>query len=266
MSAQQPLAPDEPVYLSPRYLAASPPTEHRQHLESFARTHAWSLASDTYVSTATSPCERIIIRHDRTAEGLGLHLTITARTGPDAPARWQADVAGAAPVEILAALTAAVARGLEADADHLVYGIGTEPEMLELYVDERWELSQGLGLVGIQAVDGLAAMIGRPSGTDAPPLQEDDSIAWHVFAATPAAGPLWGISFTYEAPTFIVNTVLNETLAPEPLVRPAALAQHPELARLVTARRVRPTAGEPPRSGPGLPPRAPGSPHQPRTR
>ncbi|MGW1974199.1 DUF317 domain-containing protein [Streptomyces sp. NPDC001889] len=268
MSAQQPLAPDEPVHFSPRYLAASPPDLHRQHLVAFAQDHAWPLATYPYAVTATSPCERITIRHSRAEEGRGPHLTITARTGHGAPERWRADIAGATPVEFLASLTETVARGLEADADHLIYGIGggTEPDMIELHVDERWELADGLGLVGIQSVDGLAAMMGRPPGSDGPLLQGDEDIVWHIFAVTPELGPLWGISFTQEAPPFVVNAVLNDTLSPEPLVRPAALAQHPDLAHLVTTRRIRPPSDRSPRSGPGLPPHMPGSAQQPHTR
>ncbi|MEU3599298.1 DUF317 domain-containing protein [Streptomyces sp. NPDC006798] len=256
------------MHFSPRYLAASPPTLHRQHLVAFAQEHQWPLAVHPYAVSATSPCDRITIRHSRAEEGLGPHLTVTARTGPGAPERWRADVGGATPVEFLASLTSAVARGLEADADHLIYGIagGTEPDMVELHVDARWELADRLGLVAFQSVDGLAAIVGRPPGTGAPPLEGDEDILWHVFAATPDLGPMWGISFTQEAPPFVVNAVLNNTLSPEPLVRPAALAQHPDLAHLVTARPVRPPADRSPRSGPGLPPPMPGPAQQPHTR
>ncbi|WP_329025779.1 DUF317 domain-containing protein [Streptomyces sp. NBC_00690] len=268
MSVQKPLDPSEPVHLSPRYLAASPPAEHRQHVVDLAQAHGWSLDTGPYTSTATSPCEKITIRHDRAAEGLGPHLTISARTGPGAPDRWRADVAGATPVEFLTSLTATIAHGLQADADHLIYGIGDggEPDLFELHLDERWEMTDGLGLVGFQSVDGLAALMGRPPGSGGPPLQGDENIVWHAFAVTPALGPMWGISFTYETPPFVVNAVLNQVLSPEPLVRPAALARHPDLAHLVTAHPITPAAGQPPRSGPGLPPQMPGSPHQPRTR
>ncbi|MFI1890231.1 DUF317 domain-containing protein [Streptomyces jumonjinensis] len=246
-------------------MAASPLSDHRDHLEALTGSTGWTLTTDGTTATVTSPCERIVLRHDQAAEGWGPHLVITAHTGPGAPARWQADITGNAPVELLSALTATITTALETDPDHLVYDIAAAPEpLIGLAVSaEHWEFVNELGLVGLQATDGLAAAVSRPPDSPAAPLRDDPDIAWHVFAVHPA-GPLWGVSFTQGAPMFVVASALEQTLSPEPLVRPADIARHPAFAPLITARPLPVT--RPGQTTAGLPPHSPGSAHNPRTR
>ncbi|MGW4200327.1 DUF317 domain-containing protein [Streptomyces sp. NPDC004726] len=249
--------------VSPRYMAASPLSDHRDHLVALAGSTGWTLTTDGATATVTSPCERIVLRHDQAAEGWGPHLVITAHTGPSAPARWRADIAGNTPVEFVAALTTTITTALAADPDHLVYGIAAEPEPLTtLFTDDRWEFVDDQGLIGLQATDGLAAALNRPPDSPAPSLQGDDAIEWHLFAMHPA-GPLWGVSFTRNVPQFVVASALEQTLSPEPLVRPAGIARHPAFAPLITARPLPTTR---PGHTTGLPTHPPGPANSPRTR
>jgi hypothetical protein len=243
--------------VSPRYLAASPLSDHRDHLDTIAATTGWTLTTEGQTATVASPCERIVLRHDQATAGFGPHLVITAHTEPGAPARWRADIGGNTPVEFVAALTTTITTALATDPDHLVYDIAAAPEpLIELAVsDEHWGFVDDEGLVGFQATDGLAAALSRAPDAPGPPLQNDPDIAWHLFAIHPA-GSLWGVSFTHGVPQFVVASALEQTLSPEPLVRPAGIARHPAFAPLITARRL-PTA-PPAQKTTGLPPQAPG--------
>ncbi|MFI6289339.1 hypothetical protein ACIBCM_32120 [Streptomyces sp. NPDC051018] len=243
--------------VSPRYLAASPLSEHRDHLDTLAASTGWTLTTDGPTATVTSPCERIVLRHDRAAEGWGPHLVITAHTGPGAPARWRADIAGNTPVEFLATLTSTITTALATDPDHLVYDIAATPEpIIGLAVsDEHWGFVDDQGLVGLQATDGLAAVLSRAPDAPGPPLQDDPGIGWHLFAIHPA-GSLWGVSFTHGVPVFVVASALEQTLSPEPLIRPAGIARHPAFAPLITARPL--PAARPGQTTTGLPPQPPG--------
>ncbi|MFE4664541.1 DUF317 domain-containing protein [Streptomyces sp. NPDC056716] len=256
--------PDPLFEVSPRYLAASPLSDHHAHLAALADSHTWALTTDNQTATVTSPCGRIILRHDHAAEGWRPHLVITAHTGPGAPARWRADIAGNVPVELLSALTTTITTALEHDPDHLVYDIAAEPEgMIALpFTGDRWEVLDNWGLAGLHSHDGLAAILNRPQDSLGPPLQEDPDVAWHLLAAHPA-GPLWAVSFTHAVPTFVVASVLEQTLSPEPVVRPAGIALHPAFAPLMTARPL--TTTQPART-PGVPPSPPGTARSPRAR
>ncbi|GAA2254829.1 hypothetical protein GCM10010232_50060 [Streptomyces amakusaensis] len=243
--------------VSPRYLAASPLSDHRDHLDALAASTGWTLTAKGSTATVTSPCERIVLRHDTAAEGWGPHLVITARTGPGAPARWRADIAGNTPVELVTALTSTITTALETDPDHLVYDIAATPEpmiMLEAS-DEHWEFVSDQGLGGFQATDGLAAVLSRAPDSPEPPLRNDPDVAWHLAAVHPA-GSLWDVSFTQGVPVFVVASALEQTLSPEPLIRPAGIALHPAFAPLITARPL--PATRPARTATGLPPQSPG--------
>ncbi|MEV5878063.1 DUF317 domain-containing protein [Streptomyces sp. NPDC052101] len=256
------------VLLSPRYLAASFPDEHHALLPVFAKRSGWSAHTGDASFTVTSPCERVTIRHDRTAEGDGPHLVITARTDKDAPERWRADVAGLVPVEFVASLISTVATGLKADPDHAIYGIGTEPELIELHVDPgHWDYIEDLGLAGFQSHDGHAAILGRPPGSLGPPLQDDEAIIWHLGAYPDDLGPLWAVSFTEKTPPFVVNAVLAQTLSTAAIRRPANSVLPEALAPLMSARWVPPSPRHPtvqPGPGHGLP-GGPGISRSPRT-
>ncbi|WP_234333649.1 DUF317 domain-containing protein [Streptomyces viridochromogenes] len=217
--------------------------------------------------TASSPCERITIRHDRAAEGHGPHLVMTARTEKDAPERWRADVAGNAPVEFVASLIRTVASELEADPDHVIYGIGTEPDLIELYVNPNcWNYVEEFGLAGFQSRDGHAAVLGRPPGSSAPPLLGDETIIWQLCAVPDELEPLWDVSFTEKSPPFVVNAVLDQTLSTEPIRRPASQTLLKAVAPLVTARwaPTRPQFSTPPPHP--EPPRSPEPKRTPKTR
>ncbi|MFD3910057.1 DUF317 domain-containing protein [Streptomyces sp. NPDC058603] len=251
-------AADGSVHISPRYLAASWPTQHQAHLAAVGTARDWPCRMSAFTFTATSACGRITMHHDQRAEGRGPHLVITARTGPGAPERWRADIAGNTPVEFLAALATTIADRLEADPDHLIYGIGPDPDLIALKVDaHRWDHIEDHGLAGFQSRDGHAFMIGRPDGSPAPPLQGDESLVWDIGAVTAEHGALWAISFTHQTPPVVVNSVLSQILSPEPITRPATEPLPAALAPLVTVRAAQP------RSGHGHPPPPNGSPHRP---
>ncbi|KUM99904.1 hypothetical protein AQI95_35905 [Streptomyces yokosukanensis] len=261
-------AADGEILLSPRYLAASYPEEHHALLAAFADEAAWSASLGESSFSVTSPCERLTIRHDRTTEGNGPHLVITARTDKDAPERWRADVAGLVPVEFVASLINTVATGLKADPDHAIYGIGTEPDLIELHVDpSHWDYIEDLGLTGFQSHDGHAAVLGRPPGSLGPPLQDDEAIIWHIGAYPDDLGPLWAVSFTEKTPPFVVNVVLAQTLSTAPIHRPTTSVLPEALAPLVSARWTPPAPRHPtaqPRPAHGLP-GGPGTSRSPRT-
>ncbi|MEU5162308.1 DUF317 domain-containing protein [Streptomyces sp. NPDC020875] len=242
--------------VSPRYLAASPPSDHRDHLNALAENTGWTLHTDGPTAVVTSPCERIVVRHDQAAESFGPHLVITARTGPGAPVRWRADIAGNTPVEILTTLTTTITTALETDPDHLVYDIAAVPEQpITLLADAGdWEFVHGPGVAGMRSTDGYAAALQHAPDDPAPPLRDDPTIAWHLFATHPA-GSLWAVSFTHDTPLFVVASALEQTLSPEPLIRPAGLARHPAFAPLITTR---PVPAKPAQTTTGLPPQPPG--------
>ncbi|MEV6423702.1 DUF317 domain-containing protein [Streptomyces sp. NPDC051662] len=256
-------AADGTVHISPRYLAASRPTQHQAHIATFGTARDWLCRTGAFTLTATSVCGRVTVHHDQRAEGLGPHLVITARTGPRAPERWRADIAGNTPVEVLATLTTTIADRLEADPDHLIYGIGPDPDLIAPKVDaHRWDHIEDHGLAGFQSRDGHAFMIGRPDDSPAPPLLGDESLVWHIGASTAEHGGLWAISFTYQTPPVVVNSVLSHTLSPEPVTRPATETVPAALAPLVTVRATQPHPGHrhsPPLDGP---PHHPGAPRR----
>ncbi|MFJ4688880.1 DUF317 domain-containing protein [Streptomyces sp. NPDC088789] len=256
--------PDDLFEVSPRYLAASPLSDHHAHLAALADSHDWALTADEETATVASPCGRIVLRHDHAAEGRGPHLVITAHTGPGAPARWRADIAGNVPVELVTALTKTITTALESDPDHLVYDIAAEPEGLIAlpFTADRWEVLDTWGLTVLHSRDGLAAVRNRPPDSPSPPLQEDPDVAWHLLAAHPS-GALWAVSFTHAVPTFVVASALQQTLSPKPAVRPAGIARHPALAPLITAR---PLTTNPAPATTRRPHQPPGATHSPRAR
>nr|EIF93117.1 hypothetical protein [Streptomyces tsukubensis NRRL18488] len=243
--------------MTPRYLAASPLSDHREHLDALAASTGWTLTTDGPTTAVTSPCERIVLRHDQAAEGFRPHLIVTAHTGPGAPARWRADIAGNTPVEILTALTTTITTALETDPDHLVYDIAATPEpQIALLVDgEDWEFVHGPGVAGMRSTDGYAAALQHAPDNPGKPQRDDPDIAWHLFATHPA-GSLWSVSFTHDTPLFVVTSALEQTLSSEPLIRSAGIALHPAFAPLTTTRPVRAT--RPGSTAAGLPPDTPG--------
>lgn len=177
-------SPREKILISPRYLAASLPNDHQQLLDIFAEETAWSAHADASSLIVTSPCRRITIRHDQAVVGRGPHMVISARTDEEAAERWRADIAGNVPIEFVARLIGTLAGELAADPDHVVYGIGAEPGLLELYVDVgSWTHFDDFGLSGLISHDGHAAVVGRPVDSPAPPIHGDTSITWHLAAS-----------------------------------------------------------------------------------
>lgn len=250
--------PREKVLISPRHLAASLPSDHLQLLDVFAEDSAWSAHTDDSPLTVTSPCRRITIRHDPTAVGRSAHLVISARTDEQAPERWRADIVGNVPIEFVATLIGTLACEMATDPDHVVYGIGNEPSLLELYVDvDSWTYFEDFGLCGFLSHDGHAAVVNRPVDSPAPPIRKDASITWHLGAATEDLGRVWDISFTEKVPPFLIHAVVAEALDPRPTVRSTSFAFPAVLAPLVSIQEapsptphspVRPLHAEPPRS------------------
>lgn len=153
----------EKVLISPRYLAASLPSDHHQLLDVFVEDSAWSVHTDDSSLTVTSPCRRITIRHDQTAVSRGPHLVISARTEEQAPERWRTNINGNVPIEFVSTLIGTLAAELAADPDHVVYGIGAEQGLFELYVDiDSWSYFDDFGLSGFISHDGHATVVGRP--------------------------------------------------------------------------------------------------------
>ncbi|OKJ72238.1 DUF317 domain-containing protein [Streptomyces sp. CB02460] len=243
--------PRERILISPRYLAASLPTDHRQLLDVFSQETSWSAHTDASSLTVTSPCRRITIRHDRAAVGRGPHMVISARTDEEAAERWRVDIGGFAPIECVARLLGTLAGELATDPDHVVYGIGAEPGLLELYVDaDSWSPFDDFGLSGFISHDGHAAVVNRPMDSPAPPLHADASVTWHVAASPEDLGHLWDISFTDKTPPLLLHAVAAETLDPRPTLRSAAFPFPAVVAPLVTIERLsspsrRPTARPP---------------------
>jgi hypothetical protein len=248
-------SPREKILISPRYLAASLPNDHHQLLDVFAEESAWSAHTGVSSLTVTSPCRRITIRHDQTAIGRGPHMVISARTDDEAAERWRADITGNVPIEFLARLLGTMAAELATDPDHVVYGIGSEPGLLELYVDaDSWTQFDDLGLSGFISHDGYAAVVRRPMDSPAPPIHGDASVTWHLAASPQDLGHLWDISFTDKTPPLLLHAVAAETLDPRPTLRstsfpfPAAVVPLVSIERLSSPSR-RPTA-QPPHGGP----------------
>ncbi|MCZ1006845.1 DUF317 domain-containing protein [Streptomyces lydicus] len=265
-SAQE--RPREKVLISPRYLAASHPTDHKQLLEIFAEDFEWSAHTDDSSLTVISPCRRITIRHDQAAVGQGPHLVISARAEEEAPERWRTDINGNVPIESVVVLIGTLAAELTADPDHVIYGIGAEPGLLELYVDaDTWDYFDDFGLSGFISRDGHAAVVRRRPDSTAPPIHGDASITWHMAASPDALGPLWDISFTQKTPPFLTHAVAAETLDAQPTLRSTAFAFPAALAPLVTIERVAsPSLGlsaQPPHAGP---PQSPEPKRTPKTR
>ncbi|WP_326759162.1 DUF317 domain-containing protein [Streptomyces phaeochromogenes] len=261
-------SPREKILISPRYLAASLPNDHQQLLDIFAEETAWSAHADASSLIVTSPCRRITIRHDQAVVGRGPHMVISARTDEEAAERWRADIAGNVPIEFVARLIGTLAGELAADPDHVVYGIGAEPGLLELYVDVgSWTHFDDFGLSGLISHDGHAAVVGRPVDSPAPPIHGDTSITWHLAASPEDLGHLWDISFTDKTPPFLMHAVVAETLDARPTLRSTSFPFPAAVAPLVTIERVsspsrRPSA-QPPHAEP---PRAPEPKRAPKTR
>lgn len=247
--------PREKILISPRYLAASLPTNHHQLLDIFAEETAWSAHTDESSLTVTSPCRRITIRHDMAAVGRGPHLVISARTDEEAPERWRATINGNVPIESVSTLLGTLAAELAADPDHVVYGIGAEPGLLELYVDvDSWHHFDDFGLTGFISHDGHAAVISRAPDSAAPPIHGDASITWHLAASPEDLGHLWDISFTEKTPPFLMHAVVAQTLDPRPTLRSTAFPFPAAVVPLVTIEHVpsvsRAPSAQPPHPGP----------------
>ncbi|AVH55680.1 MULTISPECIES: DUF317 domain-containing protein [Streptomyces] len=260
--------PREKILISPRYLAASLPNDHRQLLDVFAEDSTWSAHTDESSVTVTSPCQRITIRHDQSAVGQGAHLVISARTDEEAPERWRTDVSGNVPIELVARLISTLAHELASDPDHVVYGIGTEHGLLELYVDaDVWNYFEDSGLSGFISHDGHAAVVNRAVDSPTPPIHGDASITWHLAASPEDLGHLWDISLTDKTPPFLMHAVVAEALDPRPTLRSTTFPVPAVVAPLVTIQRApspspRPSA-QPPHDGP---PRSPEPKRTPKTR
>ncbi|MFD7017509.1 DUF317 domain-containing protein [Streptomyces sp. NPDC059928] len=260
--------PREKILISPRYLAASLPSDHHQLLDVFAEDAAWSAHSNDSSLAVTSPCGRITIRHDQAVVGRGPHMVISARTDEDAPERWQAIINGNVPIEFVSTLIGTLAAELAADPDHVVYGIGAEPGLLELYVDvDSWSYFDDSGLSGFISRDGHAAVVGRPPDSPAPPIRGDASVTWHLAASPDALAHLWDISFTEKTPPFLMHAVVAKALDPRPILRSTAFPFPKAVVPLVTIERVpspsRPPSGQPSRAEP---PRSPEPKRAPKTR
>ncbi|MFD9069109.1 DUF317 domain-containing protein [Streptomyces lasiicapitis] len=260
--------PREKILISPRYLAASLPTDHHQLLDIFAEEIAWSAHTDESSLTVTSPCRRITIRHNKAAVGRGPHTVISARTDEEAPERWQANINGNVPIESVSTLIGTLAAELAADPDHVVYGIGAEPGLLELCVDvDSWSSFGDFGLSGFISHDGHAAVVGRPPDSPAPPIRGDASITWHLAASPEDLGHLWDISFTEKTPPFLMHAVVAETLDPRPTLRSTAFPFPKAVVPLVTIQHApspaRPPAAQP---SPAEPPRSPEPKRAPKSR
>jgi hypothetical protein len=261
-------SPREKILISPRYLAASLPTDHHQLLDIFAEEAAWNTQSDDSSLAVTSPCRRITIRHDQTIVGRGPHMVISARTEEDAPERWRTTVNGNVPIEFVSTLLGTLAAELAADPDHVVYGIGPDPGVLELYVDvDSWSHFDDFGLSGFISRDGHAAVVGRPPDSPAPPIHGDASVTWHLAASPDDLGHLWDISFTEKTPPFLMHAVVAKALDPRPILRSTALPFPKAVVPLVTIERV-PLPPRPPSAKPSHaePPRSPGPKRAPKTR
>ncbi|MFI2204628.1 DUF317 domain-containing protein [Streptomyces sp. NPDC020192] len=260
--------PREQVLISPRYLAASLPTNHHQLLDVFAEESAWSARTDESSLIVTSPCRRITIRHDQTAVGRGPHLVISARADEEAPERWRTDIAGNMPIEFVATLFGALAGELATDPDHVVYGIGTEPSLLELYVDvDSWAYFEDFGLSGFISHDGHAAVVARPVDSPAPPIRGDGSITWHLGAAPEELGRLWDVSFTDKTPPFLMHAVVAEALDPRPTLRSTTFPFPAVVAPLVSIQRAQSPSPRPSAQPPhAQPPRSPEPKRTPKTR
>ncbi|MEU5898676.1 DUF317 domain-containing protein [Streptomyces venezuelae] len=231
--------PREKILISPRYLAASLPATHREFLDVFAEEAGWDAHTDYSSFTATSPCRRITIRHEQESVGRGPHLVISARSDADAAERWRTSISGAAPIEFVSTLVGTLAAELAADPDHVVYGIGFEPGPFELLVDvDAWNPFDDSGLSGFISRDGQAAVIGRPPDSSAPAIHGDASIAWHVAASPDDLGHLWDISFTHQAPDFLMHAVVTKTLDPRPILRTTAFPFPKAVLPLVTIEHV----------------------------
>ena len=259
--------PREKVLISPRYLAASLPATHHDFLDVFAEETGWSTQTDNSSLTVASPCRRVTIRHDQTAVGRGPHMVISARSDEDASERWRTSVSGAVPIEFVSTLLGTLAAELDADPDHVVYGIGAEPGQFELLVDiDAWSHFDASGLSGFISRDGQAAVIGRPPDSSAPPIHGDASIAWHVAGSPDDLGHLWDISFTQQAPDFLMHAVVAKTLDPRPILRSTAFPFPKAVVPLVTIKHVpspRPPAARP---SPAEPARSPEPKRAPKTR
>ncbi|MBA2950266.1 DUF317 domain-containing protein [Streptomyces himalayensis] len=233
--------PREKVLISPRYLAASLPATHHQFLDVFAEETGWSAHTNDSSFTVTSPCRRVTIRHDQEAVGRGPHLVVSARSDEDSSERWRTSVSGAVPIEFVSTLVGTLAAELDADPDHVIYGIGAEPGMFDLWVDiDAWNHFDASGLSGFISRDGQAAVIGRPPDSSAPPIHGDASIAWHVAASPDDLGHLWDISFTQQAPDFLMHAVVAKTLDPRPILRTTAFPFPTAVLPLVTIEHVPP--------------------------
>ncbi|MER5443192.1 DUF317 domain-containing protein [Streptomyces sp. NPDC002790] len=233
--------PREKVLISPRYLAASLPATHHEFLDVFAEETGWNAHTDHSSFTVTSPCRRIVLRHDQEAVGRGPHLVISARSDEDASERWRTSVSGAVPIEFVSTLVATLAAELAADPDHVIYGIGSEPGPFELLVDaDAWNHFDASGLSGFISRDGQAAVIGRPPDSSAPAIHGDSSIAWHIAASPNDLGHLWDISFTQQSPAFLMHAVAAKTLDSRPLLRSTAFPFPAAVLPLVTIEHVAP--------------------------
>ncbi|MFE7889286.1 DUF317 domain-containing protein [Streptomyces sp. NPDC057412] len=226
-------------------------------MDVFAEETGWSTQTDNSSLTVTSPCRRVTIRHDQAAVGRGPHMVISARSDEDASERWRTNVSGVVPIEFVSTLLGTLAAELEADPDHVVYGIGAEPGQFELLVDiDAWSHFDASGLSGFISRDGQAAVIGRPPDSSAPPIHGDASIAWHVAASSDDLGHLWDISFTQQAPDFLMHAVVTKALDPRPILRSTAFPLPKAVVPLVTIKHVplprppaaRPSPAEPTRS------------------
>ncbi|WP_406439112.1 DUF317 domain-containing protein [Streptomyces sp. NBC_01613] len=258
----------EKVLISPRYLAASLPSDHHQLLDVFVEDSAWSVHTDDSSLTVTSPCRRITIRHDQTAVSRGPHLVISARTEEQAPERWRTNINGNVPIEFVSTLIGTLAAELAADPDHVVYGIGAEQGLFELYVDiDSWSYFDDFGLSGFISHDGHATVVGRPPDSPAPLIHGDASITWHLAASPDDLGHLWDISFTEKTPSFLMHAVVAETLAPRPMLRSTAFPFPKAAVPLVTIEPV-PSPPRPPSAQPSHaePPRSPEPKRTPKSR
>ncbi|WP_098021571.1 MULTISPECIES: DUF317 domain-containing protein [Streptomyces] len=260
--------PREEILISPRYLAASLPTDHQLLLDIFVEETAWNADTGASTLTVTSPCRRITIRHDQTAVGRGPHMVISARTDEEAAERWRADISGLLPIECVARLLGTLAGELATDPDHVVYGIGAEPGLLELYVDpDSWTHFDDFGLSGFISRDGHAAVVNRPVDSSAPPIHGDASVTWHLAASPEDVGHLWDISFTEKTPPLLLHAVAAETLDPRPTLRSTSFPLPGVVAPLVTIERLPPPSRRPTAQPPhGGPPRSPELNHTPKTR
>ncbi|WP_433549121.1 DUF317 domain-containing protein [Streptomyces sp. CA-294286] len=256
------------VTLSPHYLAATPPSDHRTYLHAFAEVSGWKAHESERMLTVASPCDRVVIRHDQQAQQTGEHLTISARSGLDGKDRWRAVLSGVVPVEYLLHLTLQVHHVLDVDPDYIVYGLdgGPGPEPIFLDIDEdSWALEAGEDLFMLGSADGIVTVANRRDGSTLQ-LDADPDVSWHIGASGRSLGmkALWRITFTEDTPPAIVNATLDKVLDDSPAVRamptslPPALHPHVRVQQLPTpsaptaSASLRPT---PPSTTPGGPSR-----------